>query len=345
MNIRIRLAPLGLAALAACSTPPAPVGTAYEAGKDHLANGRSGKAIEAFRAALQEENRSLRVLNALGASYDAIGRPELAEPYYREALIVAPDDVQTLNNLGYSLLLAGRADEAAALLAKALAVAPEDSVIAANLTMARERMGRPRRDDAPRRSREAAVTMPAGPWIERTTRIVQTLRTDPSGMKQAIDAGADPRLAIPAAPPEDLRPAPRAAVEMETLMPLPKALEAPIVPPPPPRPRADATTPARLAGTCAIEVSNGNGRDGAAQRMRAWLRLGSGHPIRLTNAATFAHPATVLHFSPACAAEARALARTLPVAVDLRADQEARGLRLVLGRDLLPFDKTIGRDA
>lgn len=312
MLIRI-LTPAGLLLLGACAghVPPA---DPYAAGKDFLAKNQMGLALESFRHAIQAEGRSVRVLNALGAVHDAMGRSDLADTYYREALTLQPGDVQTMNNLGYSLLLRRRARDAADLLTQAAAAAPGDALIARNLSLA---MAEAKTEPEPPGAeppppaaapREPAKPVPLGPWLERSARAVMTLRTDLAAYRQAVELDAEPAIALPAAPPE---------------------------PVPTPVPVAAAAA----ASACAVELANGNGRAGAAARLRT--RLKGVAVARLTNASSFAIERTVIAYAPGCATQAARLATLLPRTVALVPLKDGDGgVRVVLGRDLLPYDRT-----
>ncbi len=174
---RIALALAVGVALAACSAPvfgPANVRPVYRGASqssadivsDSYASGRTayvaghyGLAIQAFERELARYPRSLRALNGLGASYDRIGRFDIARAYYFRALALAPDDTRTLNNLGYSNYLAGRYADASKLLALAEALSEgRDAVVEGNLKLSEEALGR-----TPATRGEAPATAAAAP--------------------------------------------------------------------------------------------------------------------------------------------------------------------------------------
>lgn len=82
--------------------------SAYDIGKVHFRGRRYGLALDSFRRELRYDARSLATLNAVAATYDMIGRTDLAERYYADALALDPDSTQTLNNMGFSQLMRGR---------------------------------------------------------------------------------------------------------------------------------------------------------------------------------------------------------------------------------------------
>jgi LytR cell envelope-related transcriptional attenuator/Tetratricopeptide repeat len=159
---------------------------ALDRGKAHFADGNYGLALQAFMGALAAQDDSVDALNAVGASYDRLGRHDLARKYYERALAVAPSHAQTLNNLGYSLVLQGNYDAALDYfrLAKTERMNP---LLDANIAMA-QRLAQRRQANlgAPIAAPQMAALPPAatairrdGPWLERTSPYVHTLMTKP----------------------------------------------------------------------------------------------------------------------------------------------------------------------
>ena len=157
-------------------------GAPYELGKQNFASGQLGLAAKYFQVALLKDPGSLETLNALGATYDRLGRYDAAERYYNQALALQPGSAQTLNNLGYSYLLQGRYDLAAVYLRNAREVAAGDARVEANYEMAEAALNSysPTADPAvaqrtaPQAPRQTAA---ATPRIERMTAAVQSLVT------------------------------------------------------------------------------------------------------------------------------------------------------------------------
>ena len=350
-----------------------PPKTPYEQGKTQMAAGQYGLAIQSFRRSLARDPVSLKALNGLAASYDLLGRPDLAERYYRQALVLDPKSVQTLNNLGYSLLLSGRFAEAREHLDEAAGLAPDNRVIAANLenlahteattTVEGYFEGRPpaaeRRDD----KRQTRETQPPTVWIERTSSAVQTLvtRLDPELMERARARELEPRVVHAREPVIELRTLSLTRVDKASTPPaalraVPKA-KAPAATPVrretgPAAPdrgataapaSAPATEPsAALPRNAVLEVSNGAGRLRMAARMRAYL-LGRGiETARLTNDESFANGVSILYYRPGFAEAAQSVAAALPLTPPLRPEPaQESDLRLVLGGDLLSFDREL----
>ena len=91
-----------------------------------------------------------------------------------------------------------------------------------------------------------------------------------------------------------------------------------------------------------VEISNGAGRLKMAARMGRYL-VGHGVPnSRLTNADSYTNKVSVLYFKPGQIANAKSLISVLPVHPNLRRNAALEtNLRLVLGGDLLEFDRDL----
>ena len=175
----------------------------FSTGKEHLDEGQLGLALESFKQALTEAPTSVRALNAVGATYDRLGRNDLAERYYRQALALDPDSAQTLNNLGYSLMLMGNYQDAVPLLAKAAKSKDAGSlgpIAAKNYEMAlkalqgttsakieraslsSEPSKTAKTSDARQAAKENCVVGPV--WLEKSGTRVYSLVTEPSAVAQ-----------------------------------------------------------------------------------------------------------------------------------------------------------------
>ena len=464
-------------------------GVHYAKGKTHFMTGQLGLAVTEFQAALAEHPGSVDILNALGATYDRLGRFDLADRYYKDAITHDPKNAQTLNNLGYSLMLRGDPKRAIALLDLAKTETPAEAVIDANLKLAKS-LGeaKPERDGPAlsaantqdKGSKVETVDKPQGPLsIERRSLNVQELVIKPdhrteeranggggSGplplvlmMPPPETPGAQKVIAAPlstvkeaplgelrpvsvsssapavAAPPSPLvvdapppppvvdvpaaaAPSPRAVASAPSTPEAPVAtmtisaseaperpkLDAPIqapvdspkspagalgsaksdtsnddatdlvvvarteitaaeaarmidvptepvtataartidVPTEPVKATATVPQPHPHASACAIEVSNGAGRDGMAARFR---RFAERHGLvvgRLTNDASFRHPTTVVFYRPGFEDNARAVAALVSAPVSLQqAELDRCDVRVRLGHDLLAFDRSL----
>lgn len=168
----------------------------YERGKSQMSIGHYGMAIESFRTALADDPQSVKVLNALAASYDLVGRYDLAERYYRQAMNIDPRSVQSLNNLGYSYYLRGRYADARVLFEKAARIDDKNPVVVANLQSLEKADAASKLAAAKAAEAKEPKAVAEAPWIERTTPTVQSLVTkaDPDSLKEAGEKGVEPSI-------------------------------------------------------------------------------------------------------------------------------------------------------
>lgn len=119
-------------------------------------------------------------------------------------------------------------------------------------------------------------------------------------------------------------------------------------------PVAEATPPARnsdvllsafLDGQLKLEVSNGNGINGIASRMRSYLQAQGGKVVRLTNADSFTYDETVIYYRAGYRQAAEQLAAALPSGQVALRESDALAdwvdARLLIGLDLVAFDNAV----
>src|SRR5438105_6185106 len=76
-------------------------------GIEHFNRGNYGIAERYFRDAVEKAPKDVTALVGLAASYDRLGRFDLADRAYRAAIRFTGETVQILNNEGYSYMLRG----------------------------------------------------------------------------------------------------------------------------------------------------------------------------------------------------------------------------------------------
>ena len=76
-------------------------------GQAHLAAGEFGLAEQSFRTAVETTPRDGASWIGLAASYDRLGRFDLADRAYKQAIKLQGESVSILNNQGYSYMLRG----------------------------------------------------------------------------------------------------------------------------------------------------------------------------------------------------------------------------------------------
>lgn len=104
----------------------------------HFVNGQYGLAAEYYRRSVEATPQNGAAWIGLAASYDEIGRYDLARHAYRVARRLAGNNPLLLNNLGYERLLRGDRRAALRLFHKARRLDPYDPTIANNLALAEE---------------------------------------------------------------------------------------------------------------------------------------------------------------------------------------------------------------
>jgi len=110
----------------------------------------------------------------------------------------------------------------------------------------------------------------------------------------------------------------------------------------PPKSMAPEFALARLGAR--VEVANGAGRRYMAARMRTFLDGRGFDVMHIANARSFDHVQTVIVYRDEYKREASELANSLAVKVELiRVADAPTGIRLILGSDLVPFDRTLER--
>jgi Flp pilus assembly protein TadD len=112
-----------------------PSDEAVRLGIENFNRGNYGLAERHFRDAVERAPRDVTAWVGLAASYDRLGRFDLADRAYQYAIRLAGHTPQILNNQGYSYMLRGNYARARQLLTKANAMEPNNPVILNNLQL------------------------------------------------------------------------------------------------------------------------------------------------------------------------------------------------------------------
>lgn len=94
-----------------------------------------GKATKRYESAVEQDPKNPAAWLGLAASYDQVGRFDLADKAYARLTELVGDTPQVLNNKGYSYLLRGELDSAKHALAAAHRSAPDDTRIQHNISL------------------------------------------------------------------------------------------------------------------------------------------------------------------------------------------------------------------
>jgi Tfp pilus assembly protein PilF len=85
--------------------------SSFNAGLNHLREGRPGLALDAFRKAVREDAKNPYFQKGLGQAYLAVGKYDDAIQSFRKALELNPYYVDVRNDLGTALVMSGRRNE------------------------------------------------------------------------------------------------------------------------------------------------------------------------------------------------------------------------------------------
>jgi Flp pilus assembly protein TadD len=102
---------------------------------EHFNRGDYGVAERYFRDAVEKTPNDGTAWVGLAATYDRIGRFDLADRAYKLALRLNGETIELLNNLGYSYMLRGQFATARQYIAKAYARDPRNPTILNNLQL------------------------------------------------------------------------------------------------------------------------------------------------------------------------------------------------------------------
>lgn len=315
-----------------------------ERGKAQFASRQYGLAIRSFAVALTGDKRSIPALNGMAASYDMLGRFDVADKFYNRALLIEPRSATVLNNVGYSHLMRGDRETGERFLKLAASIDSKNPIVQVNLMLA---LGEPEANPllvqanlpAPESSDSMALEAevasratssdqpPHRVRLVRIARGVQALLTRPDSTVEQLmmprssgtvaEIGRIERVPDVASP--EIRVKTAAKIEMATEIPPSANLEELV-----------------------IEVSNGTGRDGMAARMLDHLATLGISADWLSNDVTFGNAQSRIVCRPAAREQASVMAERLPFEVPIESDDSQRAdIRLVLGSDLLGFDRKL----
>jgi len=104
-------------------------------GQEYFNRGIYGVAQKYFQAAAEKAPEDADAWIGLAASYDRIGRFDLADRAYRQAIKLQGETTQILNNLGYSYMLRGQLTAARDKFHEALLRDPGNQTIQNNIDL------------------------------------------------------------------------------------------------------------------------------------------------------------------------------------------------------------------
>ena len=119
----------------------------FRLGLEHFNRGSFGIAAKYFEDAVAKSPEDVSAWVGLAASYDRIGRFDLADRAYGQAIRLKGETIQILNNEGYSFMLRGQLVKARHKLLKAYELEPHNPTVLNNLQLLSSSERYIRRDD------------------------------------------------------------------------------------------------------------------------------------------------------------------------------------------------------
>jgi tetratricopeptide (TPR) repeat protein len=330
------------ALLLACSSPPVRQAAALAAvasADEHYLRGRNlhlarryDEAIAAYQAALQTDGAHVNARNGLATAYAEQRDFDKAIPIWLEltrgaSMSSGSATAFLFGNLGHAYFLNGQYDAALAALEKACLLDPLNHRTWRGLGETLQQLGQDERaaqmlrQASALRDHDFHADYAAAEGGARLPAIEQALKT-------------------PQRPDQDwafveVTSKPNGMLELRRVVPdrsaPPAAPVASVLPAAPSAPKADSS----LAAVVALEISNGNGRQGLARLMSRQLRDADVKVVRLTNEKGFAVRQTRIEYQPAFRGVAERLAERFGASKPVEVSMTGRAnVRLVIGRDL-----------
>jgi tetratricopeptide (TPR) repeat protein len=332
------------ALLLACSSPPVRQGAALAAvasADEHYLRGRNlhlarryDEAVAAYQAALQTDGAHVNARNGLATAYAEQRDFDRAIPIWREltrgaSMSSGSATAFLFGNLGHAYFLNGQYDEALIALEKACLLDPLNHRTWRGLGETLQQLGQDKR--AAQMLRQASVL--------REHDFHADYAAAEGGAKLPVIEQALNEQALKTAqrPDQDwafveVTSKPNGILELRRVVPgrsVPPAASA--LPAASSAPKADKNLPAVVA----LEISNGNGRQGLARLMSRQLRDADVKVVRLTNEKGFAVRQTRIEYQPAFRGVAERLAERFGAGKPVEVSMTGRAnVRLVIGRDL-----------
>lgn len=104
-------------------------------GREHFVRANYALAEENFRKAVELKPNDAASWVGLAASYDQLGRFDLADRAYQKATQLSGNTFEILNNRGFSYLLRGDSRQASVMLRGAKSLRPHDPVVSNNMLL------------------------------------------------------------------------------------------------------------------------------------------------------------------------------------------------------------------
>lgn len=285
----------------------------YQLGRYYQGQNRYEKAIEAYEKALKIDDNLAEAYNGLGVVYSRLGRLQEAIEEFNTALQKSPQASHIYNNLGYAYYLQGQNDQSISAYKQALSLNPGNQRAQANLDLVYKKTG------------NTNTALQAGTIQSGEASSVAKAETSVQAAESSYS------LKARHSPQEDSGLIARASdsgLKVVEIAPAVFRLE---------KQQAPAQPVAKNYAKVKIEVANGNGVNGMARKVGAFLRNAGYAATRLTNQKPFNVKRSEVQYRTGYRDEAEKLRVTIdgePKLIqrdDLRADIN---IRVLLGNDM-----------
>lgn len=335
-------------------------------------------AIEELKEVILIDPFFPKAYNALGVSYDQLREFKNAIHSYKIAIKLDPNLDYAYNNLGFSFLLSGDYDRAIDAFRKAITLDQQNKRFRNNLGLAYAKKGayelaleqfRLAGDEASANDKLAQILFKEGKYeiarkysansFEATTSNhstppVSSVNAEKGSRTEIIrksirqDPKAVPKQDLTAAQirPQDFTSERVKGSQLENADISEKPLSSPKynneanrISQKEPRENKDFTVEVE------IEISNGNGVNGMANRFGNYLIKKGFKVKRLKNAKCFNHETTKIFYYKSHAQDVSRLLKEIPVKCDKRnlieLKQADRNIKILIGKDMIPYDSLI----
>ena len=285
----------------------------YQLGRYYQGQNRYEKAIEAYRKAIKLDENFAEAHNGLGVIYSKQGKFDEAIGEFNTALQTSPEASHIYNNLGYAYFLQGQDDQSISAYKQALKLNPDNKRAQGNLDLVYTKTGNGNSIpavDVTKPDQDAAVT-----------------KTESSAKHTASSYQLKERNSLQ----EDsgvITRASESSLKVVEIAPAIFRLE---------KQQTPAQPLAKNQAKIKVEVANGNGVNGMAKRVGAFLRNAGFAATRLTNHQPFNIKKSEVQYRTGYRDEAEKLQATIDGESrliqrdDLRADIN---IRVLLGNDM-----------
>lgn len=311
----------------------------------HQVRGEHKKALEELNIVLLIDPENVKALNGMGLSYDKLKDYSHAQAAYRKALQLNPDLDYVQNNLGYSYLLQGRIDEAIPVLQKAIALNPKKAGFHNNLGLAfasKDRMDialdefKLAGNESQANFNIAQIYYRQGKFRAAKDHYSEALKLDPSFDRAKLASRTTDTLARLFQTTDTHL---SSAMEKHSLK-KPSNLIIQVVDNGNSLSVENAPVSDKSTG---IEVSNGNGVNGAARQLSDYLHDRGLTVSYITNADHFNHRATTIYYQKGYREAAFRLAGQIPGSQNIKQetsfDRPQTNVKIIIGKDIPSIKK------